>query len=312
MAAVSRSRRIAEFEVRWGYAMLRFFAGVIAFLVLAVEANAGVLLDAVKVGDLSAAGTAISQGADIDEKSGFLTPLIAAIRAANYEMTAMLLDRGADPEKGAGSNTPLLMAAGMNDATLVHLLLEKGADARHDANSVTALHRAAEAGCVKCVELLLAAGADVNALTAEGTPAIHLAKISGHEDIAALLLTHGYAPPRPVPVSPMLKNADASRGKAVFDKSCTKCHRISEKFLAPPLEGIVGRAKAKLPGQEYSVAIKAAGGTWTYEELNAFIANPAATFPGTAMGFSGITDNGERADVILYLRNQSPDPLPLP
>lgn len=292
--------------------MLRFFAGVIAFLTFALDVRAGELLDAVKAGNLSAAETAISQGADIDEKSGFLTPLIAAIRATNHDMTAMLLDRGADPEKGAGSNTPLLMAVEVNDPILVQLLLEKGAGARHAANSETALHRAALTGCMRCAELLLTAGADVNALTAEGTPAIHLAKLSGHEDIAALLLARGYSPPRPAPIAPMLRNADASRGKAVFDRTCAECHRIAEKFQAPPLEGIVGRAKASLPGQKYSDAMKAVGGTWTYEDLNTFISNPAAAIPGTAMGFRGIPDSGERADVILYLRNQSADPLPLP
>lgn len=295
-----------------GCAMFKFFAVAFAFLVLAVDVDAGELIDAVKAGDLSAAGTAITQGADINEKSGLMTPLIAAIRTGNYDMTALLLDRGADPNKGAGSNTPLLMAAGMNDATFLQLLLEKGADARHAANTITALHRAAEAGCLRCAELLLAAGADVNALTAEGTPAIHLAKISGHEDIAALLLAHGYTSPRPAPIAPMLNNADATRGKAVFDRTCAHCHRIKEKFQAPPLEGIVGRARASFPGQEYSVTLKAAGGTWTYEDLNTFVANPAATYPGTAMGFPGITDIGERADVILYLRNQSAHPLPLP
>lgn len=292
--------------------MLRFFAAAIAFLTFALDAHTGELLDAVKAGDLSAADAAISQGADINEKSGFLTPLIAAIRATNHDMTAMLLERGADPERGAGSNTPLLMAVETNDAALVQLLLAKGADARHAANSETALHRAALTGCMKCAELLLAAGADVNALTAEGTPAIHLAKLSGHEDIAAFLLAHGYSPPRPAPITPMLRSADASRGRAVFDRTCAECHRIAEKFQAPPLEGIVGRAKASFPGQKYSDAMKAVGGTWTYEDLNTLISNPAATIPGTAMGFHGIPDSGERADVILYLRSQSADPLPLP
>jgi cytochrome c len=110
----------------------------------------------------------------------------------------------------------------------------------------------------------------------------------------------------------MPKNADASRGKAIFDKTCAKCHRLKEKFLAPPLDGVVGRAKSSFPDHKYSAAIEAAGGTWTYEDLSALVANPAAYLPGTAMGFTGIPDNGERADVILYLCNLSADPLPLP
>lgn len=293
--------------------MLKVSALAIAFFALTMNATAGALLDAVKAGDLAAAETAISQGADVNEKTGFLTPLIAAILAANYEMTTLLLGNGADPNKAAAANIPLFMAAGMNDAAFVQLLLEKGADARLAANGITALHRAAESGCLKCAELLLAAGADVNALTAEGAPpAIHLAKLAGYEEIAVLLLAHGYQPPRLKPISPALRSADATNGMSVFDKACARCHRLSETFLAAPLEGVVGRVKASMADQEYSDALRAAGGNWTYEELNAFIHNPGALIPGTSMSFWGVPDDGERADLILYLRNQSADPQPLP
>jgi len=293
--------------------MLRLSSLAIAFFAFTMNATAGALLDAVKAGDLSAAENAISQGADVNEKTGFLTPLVAAILAANYEMTALLVDHGADPNKAAGTNIPLFMAAGMTDAAFVQLLLEKGADAGLAANGITALHRAAESGCLKCAELLLAAGADVNALTAEGSPpAIHLAKLAGHEDIVALLLAHGYEPPYLKPISPELRTADGVNGKSIFDKACGKCHRLTETFLAAPLGGVVGRAKASMADQQYSDALGAAGGNWTYEELNAFIQNPGARFPGTSMSFWGIPDHDERADLILYLRNQSPEPQPLP
>jgi cytochrome c len=267
----------------------------------------------VKAGDVSKAEATLSQGADVNELTGFLTPLVAAIHAANYEMVAFLLDHGADPNKAARSNVPLFMAVGLNDPAFVQLLLEKGADARFAAYNITALHRAAESGCLKCAELLIAAGADVNALTAEGAPpAIHLAKLAGHEEIAALLIAHGYAPPRLEPISTALKSADVTNGKAVFDRTCGTCHRLTEKFLAPPLEGVVGRGKASMDDQKYSAALKAAGGNWTYEELNAFIANPGALVPGTAMEFAGLPDYGERADLILFLRNQSTNPPSLP
>jgi cytochrome c len=292
--------------------MCRFFAVVIVFLALTMGARAGALLDAVKAGDLAAAEAAISQGADVNEKSGFLTPLVAAIRAANHDMAALLLAKGADPNKAAGSNTPLLMACGTGDTKFVEMLLAKGADPRLAANSMTALHRAAESGCLSCAKLLVAAGADVNALTDEGTPAIHLAMLAGHGDFAAFLIAKGYVPPKFPPVSPALKAADVVKGKTVFDATCGKCHRFNEKFVAPPLEGIVGAAKASQAGQEYTDVLKAAGGTWTYEELNALIANPGATFPGTSMSFRGLPDAGERADVIAYLRSHTPNPPALP
>jgi cytochrome c len=293
--------------------MLRLPTVAILFFALTMNTKAGALLDAVKAGDLSEVDIAISQGADVNEKTGFLTPLIAAILAENYEMADLLVGHGADTNKGAGANIPLFMAAGRSNPNFVQLLLENGADARFAANGSTALHRAAESGCLKCAELLLAAGADVNALTAEGAPpAIHLAKLAGHEEIAALLLTHGYVPPRLKPITPALKSADATNGMSIFDKACAKCHRLTDTLLAAPLEGVVGRAKASMADQEYSDALRAAGGNWTYEDLNAFIANPGAVIPGTSMSFWGVPDDGDRADLILYLRNQSADPHPLP
>lgn len=293
--------------------MQRLVAVAIAIFALTLNATAGALLDAVKAGDLPKAETEIAQGADVNELTGFLTPLVAAIHAANYEMVTFLLDHGADPNKSARSNIPLFMASGLNDPAFVQVLLKKGADAHLAAYNITALHRAAESGCLKCAELLIAAGADVNALTSEGAPpAVHLAKVAEHEEIAALLIAHGYKPPHLEPISPALKSANAANGKIVFDGTCGKCHRLTEKLLAPPLEGVVGRRKASMDDQKYSAALKAAGGDWTYEELNAFIANPGAVIPGTAMEFPGLPDYGDRADLILFLRNQSANPHPLP
>jgi len=288
-------------------------AVAIALLALTLNTLAGSLLEVVKAGDLAEAETAISKGADVNEETGFLTPLVAAILAANYEMAALLLDHGADPNKGVRSNIPLFLASGMKDAAFVQLLLEKGADARLTANAMTALHRAAETGCLRCAEALVAAGADVNALTSDGTPpAIHLAKLAAHEEIVAFLKAHGAETPRLKPISPALKSANANSGKSVFDKTCASCHRLDEKLLAPPLGSVVGRTKASMTDQKYSQALRDAGGDWTYEELNTFIANPGAAVPGTSMSFWGIPDYRQRADLILYLRSQSADPLPLP
>ena len=54
--------------------------------------------------------------------------------------------------------------------------------------------------------------------------------------------------------------------------------------------------------------MKAKGGTWTYDDLNKFIANPKGFVPGTAMGFAGIQKDSERADVIAYLRTLADKP----
>ena len=58
--------------------------------------------------------------------------------------------------------------------------------------------------------------------------------------------------------------------------------------------------------------MKAAGGSWGIEELNAFLASPKGTVPGTAMSFAGIPKDGERADLIAYLRSLSDQVAPQP
>src|SRR5207253_2115377 len=65
-------------------------------------------------------------------------------------------------------------------------------------------------------------------------------------------------------------------------------------------------------GFNFSAAMKSKGGTWDFDALNKFIANPKAAVPGTAMGFAGIPKDSERADVIAYLNSLSDSPKPLP
>ena len=74
----------------------------------------------------------------------------------------------------------------------------------------------------------------------------------------------------------------------------------------------LGSPKARVQGFNYSGPLKAKGGDWSYEELNAFITNPKAHIPGTIMAFAGIPQAGERADLLAYLRTLSDNPPALP
>ena len=40
---------------------------------------------------------------------------------------------------------------------------------------------------------------------------------------------------------------------------------------------------------------------WSAKTLDRFIADPLKTVPGTAMGYAGVKDARERADLIAYL-----------
>ena len=98
--------------------------------------------------------------------------------------------------------------------------------------------------------------------------------------------------------------ADAAKGKLVFLQQCSTCHspvKGAAPILGPSLFGVVGRAAGTLPGYSYSVAMKAAGGTWTPQRLDTYIASPQATIPGIKMPYAGLKDATKRRDLIAFL-----------
>jgi cytochrome c len=122
------------------------------------------------------------------------------------------------------------------------------------------------------------------------------------------------AKPAEQPIETLLASASAEHGAQVA-KQCGACHNFQEgqgPKVGPDLYDVVGRKIASVAGFNYSAALKAKNGTWTFDALNKWLTDPRNDVPGTAMTFAGLTNEKQRADVIAYLDTLSKNPVPLP
>ena len=92
----------------------------------------------------------------------------------------------------------------------------------------------------------------------------------------------------------------AQDGEQLFAMQCHACHQSASTPLAPTLTGVAGAKIAARADFTYSPGLKAKDGTWTDDNLNAFLTNPMAFAPGTKMPVSVPADDA-RAAIIAYL-----------
>ncbi|MCP4381727.1 MAG: cytochrome c family protein [Hyphomicrobiales bacterium] len=109
----------------------------------------------------------------------------------------------------------------------------------------------------------------------------------------------------------LLAVADVAKGTKVF-KKCRACHTIEEggpDRIGPNLWAVVGRPVASVAGYAYGDAMHAYGGSWEPARLDEYLARPRKVVPGTKMAFAGLPKPADRADLIAYLNQTSPEPM---
>ena len=103
-------------------------------------------------------------------------------------------------------------------------------------------------------------------------------------------------------------------GEKLF-KKCATCHNYEkggENKVGPQLWNLINRPKANVDGFAYSKALAEYGGEWSYEELAEFLYKPKKFAKGTKMNFAGLKKVQDRANIVLFLRKQAENPVPLP
>ena len=111
-----------------------------------------------------------------------------------------------------------------------------------------------------------------------------------------------------------LTNASFEKGEKLF-KKCSACHNYEKagvNKVGPNLWNIINRPKANVQGFTYSKALAESRGSWGYEELSQFLYKPKEYIQGTKMNFSGLKKVQDRADLLLFLREQADSPADLP
>ena len=117
-----------------------------------------------------------------------------------------------------------------------------------------------------------------------------------------------------IDISALMAMGDIAHGEKVF-KKCAACHSIvkgGKNNIGPALYNVVGRQIGVIDDYKYSKALAGYGKEWTFEELNGYLTKPAKWIKGTKMAFAGLRKDKDRASVILYLNQNSDNPLPLP
>lgn len=102
-------------------------------------------------------------------------------------------------------------------------------------------------------------------------------------------------------------NAQAAPQKPSTFGQCAICHKVDNSGkhgIGPNLLGAYGAKAGSKVGFNFSPAMKNWGKKLDDAALDAFLANPRKTVPGTKMAYAGMRDAAKRKEIIDWLKTQ--------
>jgi cytochrome c len=103
-----------------------------------------------------------------------------------------------------------------------------------------------------------------------------------------------------VAAAALATGGDPKAGEAIHSR-CLACHALAYDRTGPRHCGLFGRRAGSVKDFAYSDAMKRSAIVWNRATLDRFLRDPLAAVPGTSMGYAGVADRRERADLIAYL-----------
>ncbi len=132
----------------------------------------------------------------------------------------------------------------------------------------------------------------------------------GIDDAAAIFAVGGGAAALGTRQRAFLRDpATMTNGERQFSRKCSVCHTLTgdgARKAGPPLAGVFGRPSGAIAGYPYSETLATGDIVWSAETIDAlFRDGPDRFVPGSKMPVQRIANDGDRRDLIEYLRQHT-------
>jgi cytochrome c len=103
---------------------------------------------------------------------------------------------------------------------------------------------------------------------------------------------------------PAFAEANAERGRELYESRCIGCHSLDANRIGPKHRGVFGRKAGSVADFTYSPAVKNSSVVWNEDTLPRWLTNPQEVIPGQRMNFR-VSQPQDRADIVAYLKRES-------